>query len=179
MYWKGFNKFGFTVSSTLVKLHWCIQLWEELPELFQPKQIFWTLLCLLKTVGFEYLTSFTSLLLLVACRRINFGKAEENWLSLFLLSSFSKQVTIRLIYSLSVCFSFFFHWNQMNLCVSLLVQKNCLRLEIRNRNLKLKIHNSNCWELNIKSPIKNMFTWKWVQTCFQACLNLPWCRNGL
>lgn len=131
-------------ARTLVKL----QLWEELPELFRPKQIFWPSLCLSKTVGIEYFTSFTSLPLLVVSKRIYFRKAEENWLSLFLLSSFSKQVNIRFIYSLSFCFNFFFHWNHMNLCVSLLVQNNCPRLEICNRKLKLKIRNSSGWKLS-------------------------------
>lgn len=159
-------------TSTLVKLHWCTQLWEKLPEIFHPKQIFWTSLCLSKTVGIEYLTSFTSLPLLVVSKRIYFGKAEENWLSLFLLSSFSKQVTIRLTYSLSVCFNFFFHWSHMNFCVFLFVQNNCLRLEIRNRKLKLKIWNSSGWELN------NMFTWKWVQT-FRLVSIYHGGRNGL
>lgn len=135
-------------TRTMVKLHWCIQLWEKLPEVFHPKQVFWTSLCLSKTVGIEYLTSFTSFLLLVVSKKIYFGKAEETRLSLFLLSSFSKQVTIRLTYSLSVCFNFFSRWSHMNLCVSLLVQNNCLRLEICNRKLKLKIWNSSGWELS-------------------------------
>lgn len=104
----------------------------------------------IKKVGIEYLTSFTSLPFLVASKRICVAEERQRKIGKA-CCSFSVVLGSKLPSDLLILYQsalvFFFHWNQMNLCVSLLVQNNCLGLEIC-KKLKLKIRNSNGWELS-------------------------------